>query len=386
MFRNSLQKRLRMEALEQKIALAADLSVAVVNGDLIITGDDNPNLITIEPAGFDENAQYRIVNRGDFSDTVNGQPFDVFYVSGVTRDVRVDLRGGDDLFRATGFATLDESEDLNIPRDLIVSGGEGNDQFYMGIYENPGPFQGPVNVGRNLTMNGNAGDDLFYGTSIDVGNNFTFNDTQGSTEFFTDPGSMYAFGVNSNVGGNFSVTTGAGTDLIGIEDFVVSGNVSVNVGGGDDFAIIRGATVDGTISVSLGSGFNEGIVEFADAGGVGITGTGTNIVRVTAVTTGAIVIVTGNQDDFIEIFATVADSTLIATFGGADQVEITDSAFDLLVVQLGAGDDSLTLDGVDAFLAILSGGSGTDTLVESDNNDIDIMLDFAFEVFEDVLV
>ena len=37
-----------METLEQKIALAADLTVAVVNGDLIITGDANDNAFTLE--------------------------------------------------------------------------------------------------------------------------------------------------------------------------------------------------------------------------------------------------------------------------------------------------------------------------------------------------
>ncbi len=390
MFQNSLQKRLRMEVLEQKIALAADLSVAVVNGDLIINGDANPNLFTIEPASDFQNAQYRIINRGDISDTLNGQEFsdtNPYLVSGVTRDIRVNLGGGDDLFRATGFIVdVDLDDALIIPRDLIVAGGEGNDQFYVGIYENPGPFQGPVVVGRNLTLSGNAGDDLFNGTSIDVGNNFTFNDTQGNTEFFTDPGSNYVLGRSSIVDGNFSVTTSAGTDIIGIEDYVVSGNLSINVGGGDDSATVRGATVDGTITLSLGGGINEGIVEFADAGGVGITGTGTNIVRVTAVTTNSIVIATGNENDIIQVFATVADSTIIGTFGGADIVEITDSAFDLLVVELGAGNDSLTLDGVDSFLALLVGGRGTDTLIESDSNDIDIMLDFAFEVFEDVVV
>lgn len=389
MFQNSLQKRLRMEALEPKIALAADLSVAVVNGDLIISGDANPNLFTIEPADAFENAQYRIINRGDISDTLNGQEFtqiNPYLVSGVTRDIRVNLGDGDDVFRVTGFATLDESRDLNVPRDLIVAGGAGNDQLYIGIFENPGPFQGPVNVGRNLTMSGNAGDDIFVGTSIDVGNNFTYADTQGSTEFFTDPGSSYAFGLSSNVGGNLSVTTGAGTDSIGIEDYIVSGNLSLTTGGGDDSATVRGATVDGAISVSLGGGNNEGIVEFANAGGVGITGTGTNIVRVTAVTTNSVVIATANENDIIIVFATVADSMIIGTFGGTDLVEITDSAFDLLVVDLGAGNDFLTLDGVDSFLALLSGGRGTDTLSESDTNDIDIMLDFAFEVFEDVVV
>ena len=384
MFRNSLQKRLRMEVLEQKIALAADLSVAVVNGDLIINGDANNNWFTIEPADDFENAQYRIINRGSFFDTINGEQFTTYFVSGVTRDVRVNLGDGDDIFRVTGFATNDDSNDLTFPRDLIVSGGEGNDQIYSGIFEsNPLPFQGPVDVVRNLTITGGAGDDLFYSTALDVGNNFTFSDNQGNTEFFTDPGVFYSIGRSSSVGGNLSVTTGAGTDFIGIEDYVVSGNISINVGGGDDSAMVRGATVDGTITLNLGGGINEGIVEFADAGRVGVTGTGENIVRVTGVTTNMVAIATANLNDSIIMFETTADVTIIATSGGADYVDIEDCVFDLLVVQLGSGDDVLELETVDAAIALLSGGGGTDTLIDHENNDIDWMLDLGFEVFED---
>jgi hypothetical protein len=369
-----------MEMLESKIPMAADLTVAVVNGDLLITGDDAVNHFILEQFPDYELGHYLIRNRGQFEDTVNGQPFTEYLVTGVTRDVIINLGGGDDILRLTGDEEFDRSEDLIIPRDLIINLGEGHDQFYSGIYENFLPFQAPVTVTRNMQINGGGGDDTLLTTGLSVGNNLNYTDSQGTNFFSNNPTFTYIFGRRSEVGGNLNINTGSGIDFMMLEEFDVGGNVSFNVGAGDDVAQVSNFTIGGSVSLGLGSGINEGIVQFSDAGSVVIGGSGANIVRVDYVNTNSVTVLTGNNNDAVLFNNVTADMTTIATFGGDDFVQLRDSAFDLLIVQLGAGNDSLELEGVTVdLIAILSGGRGTDSLTGVGDNDINMLIDMGFE-------
>lgn len=390
MLRNTFEKRLRMEKLESKIALASDVSISLVNGDLLITGDDGVNHLLVEPHPDYAPGHYVIYNRGPVEDTVNGQPFPIvdvgggpsmaFIVSGVTRDVRVNLNGGDDVFRVTGVYEPDSSKNLVFPRDLIVNLGEGNDQFIAGVYESFVGFQGPVTVARNLQVNGGNGDDTLYSTSLHVGNNFSYTDPSGLNIYTVDLAVTYAFGQRSSVGGNVSFNTGGGDEILMLEEFDIDGNVSFNLGAGDDVASTRDVTVGGSITQNLGSGINNGIVEFTTASSVAIGGTGINFITVQVVDTNSVTVLTGNNLDNVIIAGVNANIVTIATFGGDDGVQIIDSAFDLLIVELGAGNDSLTLEGVTVdLLAILSGGRGTDSLTGVIDNDINLLIDLGFE-------
>jgi hypothetical protein len=390
MFRNSFEKRLRMEMLEPKIPMAADVSISVVNGDLLITGDDNVNHLLIEPHPDFEPGHYVIHNRGVPEDTVNGELFPIvdvgggptmaYIVSGVTRDVIVNLNGGDDVVTLLGIFTFDGSEDLLFPRDLIVNMGEGNDQFFPGVTENIIGFQGPVTVNRNFHYNGGGGDDYVMSTALTVGNNFTFTDTQGNNFYEVAPTFIYPVSQRSEVGGNISFTTGSGDDVMVLEEFDVSGNVSFNVGAGDDVAQVRDVTIGGSVTQNLGAGTNNGIVEGATASSIAIGGSGVNFITVQGVTADRITVMTGNNLDNVFMFGVNAGMTTIATFGGDDGVQILDSAFDLLIVELGAGNDAMTLEGVTVdLLALLSGGRGTDSLTGVADNDINILIDLGFE-------
>jgi hypothetical protein len=390
MLRNAFEKRLRMEKLESKIALAADVSISVVNGDLLITGDDNVNHLFIESHPDFEPGHYVIINRSFPEDTANGEPFpivDVGYgpipaviVSGVTRDVIVNLNGGDDVVTLFGSYTPDRSEDLLFPRDLIFNMGEGNDKLFPGVPENIFGFQGPMTVSRNFQFNGGGGDDYVMSTALTIGNNFTFTDLQGNNFYEVAPTFFYPVSHRSEVGGNLSITTGSGDDVMIVEEFAVGGNVSYNVGAGDDVAHLRDFTVGGSISQNLGAGTNIGVVEAATANSVAIGGTGINFITVQGVNTNRVTILTGNNLDGIFIAEVNSNIVTIATFGGDDSVQIIDSAFDLLIVELGSGNDSLSLEGVTVdWLAILSGGRGTDSLTGVIDNDINLLIDLGFE-------
>jgi hypothetical protein len=390
MLRNTFEKRLRIEKLESKVALAADVSITLVNGDLLITGDDNVNHLLVEPHPDYAPGHYVIYNRGPEENTVNGEQFPLvdvgggpsraLIVSGVTRDVIVNLNGGDDVFHVTGVYEPDSSKNLVFPRDLIVNLGTDNDQFIAGVYESFVGFQGPVTVARNLQVNGGGGDDTLYSTSLHVGNNYSYADPSGFNVYTVDLASTYAFGQRSSVGGNVSFNTGGGDEIIMLEEFDIDGNVSFSLGAGDDVASTRDVTIGGSVTQNLGSGTNIGVVEFTTANSVAVGGTGVNFITIQAVDTNSITILTGNNLDNVLIAGVNANVVTIATFGGDDGVQILESAFDLLIVELGAGNDSLSLEGVAVdLLAILSGGRGTDSLTGVIDNDFNLLIDLGFE-------
>ncbi len=389
MLRNTLQKRLRIECLEEKIALAANLTVDVIDGDLVIAGDAEPNSFLLEKTLNEEDGQFRIVNRGPLGDTINGDTNQEYFVSGVTRDILINLGEGDDTARVYGFISFDGSLDLNVPRDLIINAGGGNDTVRLGITEDfevgSGPFlSGPVNVGRDLSIIGGAGDESIWTTDLNVGDDLTLIDTQGNIEFQNILGLEFAIGGDrSYVADNVSVTTGSGSDVVGVVDTVVGGNVSMSLGGGDDLGVVLVSEISGSVAVSLGSGVNTGQIEAVTVGGsLAVIGSGSNAISVLGVEAGSVTVVTANNADSVQFAGVTTGMATIATFGGADSVDIRDSAFDLLMVHLGAGSDELTLQNVDVSgLALLIGGGGTDTFNDLGDNDINLLLDLGFEIF-----
>ena len=388
MLRNTLQKRLRMECLEEKIALAANLTVDVIDGDLVITGDANPNSFILDNT-VDFGAQYRILNRGPLGDTINGDTNQELFVSGVTRDIIINVGEGDDIVRAYGFPSVLGLSDLNVPRDLVINAGGGNDIIRLGVSEDfeigSGPFlSGPINVGRDVSINGGVGDESVWTTDLNVVDDLTLVDTQGNIEFQNFFGASFAIGGDrSYVGDNVSVMTGSGNDAAGVVDMVVGGNVTMSLGGGDDLGVVQASEISGSLAVSLGSGINTGQIELVTvAGGIGVIGSGSNTIVVLGVEANSVTVVTGNTDDFVQFFSVTAGMATIATFGGADSVSLADSAFDILIVHLGAGNDELSLQNVDvSVLALLSGGGGTDTLNDLGDNDLNLLLDLGFEIF-----
>jgi large repetitive protein len=386
----SLQKRLRFEALENKIAPAA-LTVAVVDGDLVITGDAGANEFFLMKAPDFTGEQYEIVRRGQANDTVNGSTDSQFYFSGVTRDVIINLGAGDDIVRMWGNRDILDTERLVVPRDLAINTNGGNDQIYMGLLEIPEEGievrQHPVLVGRDLTINGGADDDFFMGASITTGDDFIITDTQGNNDYetiFTDTADIFVPRESSAVHGNLSVTLGAGADIVAVDDVVADGNVNINVAGGDDVVVVVSDQVAGNVTVSLGSGINVAEVNGVTiAGNLSVGGSGTNDILIHFSEIGsALNVLTNSNNDIVTINTVTSGSAMIATMGGQDNVQITDSTFDLLLVQLGSGNDTLGLTGVDAVLSVLIGGGGTDTYQDGGDNVLLLALDLGFEIFE----
>lgn len=381
MIHNRMEKRLRFESLEQKQLLAADLSVAVIGGDLVITGDAEPNSFILS-SGDVLNEQFRIENR-IFGDTINGQ-FDELFISGVTGNVIINTGGADDVVRIFG----DGPGPLAFPGDLRINLGDGEDQLFLGHAQFNFDFQLPLAIGDDLIIEGGAGDDSFELTALQVTDDFNIIDTQGSNALNMLPGFFFAFDDESTtVGDDFTVIMGSGNDEIGIDQAVVGDNLFVVANGGDDAVFVVNSEVHGSTFVNLGSGSNEMQAELLDAGhALTVVGTGTNNIFLNEVTSSSLIaIVTTNGNDVVNIFNSSTGLAFISTGGGADELAIIDSAFEALAIQLGNGDDSLTLGGVDVSeWALLSGGRGSDTLVDLGGNDINWELDFGFEIFDDL--
>ena len=108
------RKRLGVEALESRRLLAGNVTADVVNGDLLIGGDQQSNLIELRPSQ-DGIAAIEVVGlAGEDGEvtTINGEAS--FTATGVTGDVVAAMRRGDDLIYV---------HDVDLPGDLNVRTG-----------------------------------------------------------------------------------------------------------------------------------------------------------------------------------------------------------------------------------------------------------------------
>jgi hypothetical protein len=167
---------------------AGDVQVRVENGDLVIRGDEQDNNIIITESGLS----------GRAGTTVNGERH-IFIPEGVTNDIKINMKGGDDFVRielpGTNFA---------IPHDLVLNMGAGNDVIELLQVRAPNE------------------------TRIDTGN--------GNDIVFIDG----VLGVNefiwSEFTGKFELKAGSGEDLFEFHHTIFRSAVDVKLGSGIDGA------------------------------------------------------------------------------------------------------------------------------------------------------
>lgn len=115
MARTIARRKLCLDALEERTLLDGNVT-AVVNpfGDLIVAGDNAANELSLDQIGL---AADVIRVTGLDGTTVNGQTAPL-EITGVTRDIRVSLRGGGDVLHLF---------DVQVSRNLAINGGTGAD-------------------------------------------------------------------------------------------------------------------------------------------------------------------------------------------------------------------------------------------------------------------
>jgi hypothetical protein len=170
-----------------------DVQVTVTDGNLVIAGDgrDNNIMVILSPGVV------RVVGRA--GTTVNGER-DLFEVDGVTNDIALEMRGGDD------FVRVEVSFGANpIPGDLRIDTGKRDDMIEL---------LGVAMAGETRIGTGDGNDIIF------IDGVFSFNE-----EF-----------IRSDFAGRFAEETGDGEDLVEINNAIFRGEVDVKLGNGIDGA------------------------------------------------------------------------------------------------------------------------------------------------------
>jgi len=383
MFDGNFQRRLRMECLEDKRPLAANLAVDVIDGDLFITGDAGDSAFAIDDG--DVAGEFLLINRGSFFDTVNGQTFgeinNEYLVSGVTGDFNIDLGGGNDLIR---FVEVD------LPGSLDLNGGAGDDTFFFGFFEDP-DFAAPVSIAGDLDVAGGDGNELLVMRDAEIGGSFSYDGGLGTTNFQIQAG-ILDIGTplhepETVIGGSLTITGGDENDFISPKSLEIGGSLQLNAGAGNDQVDVIDVSFGTLVDVDLGAGSNQIDVENVSGGSsLTVSGTGTNDISVIDVSTSlSVSVLTGSGVDLVSVNNVTTSVGLIATGGENDILELTDSTFDLLAVDLGAGDDLFGTANNDVdLLALLIGGSGEDEYFDFGGNDINWELVFGFEEITEV--
>ena len=186
---------------------AGNVQMTVENGNLVLRGDDQANNIIIT-----ENSVH-----GRAGTKVNGQRH-LFIPDGVTNDVIIILRGGNDFVRVelpgTNFA---------LPHDLVLNMGSGNDNIEL--LQVKAPNETRINTG--------------------IGNDIVFIDgVLGVNEY-----------IRSEFTGKFQLVGGSGEDLLEFHHAIFRGQVDVRLGGGIDGAC---STQDSEFQLPDQASFNGG--------------------------------------------------------------------------------------------------------------------------------
>lgn len=112
---------LGVESLEGRAVMAGDVAVSVEIGDLVITGDANGNGVQVAQINATTFSVMGTDNGG--RTTVNGAGAAQVFAN-VTGNIRVNLKGGDDVFRIGGES---DASRMVLPGSLSIGGGAGHD-------------------------------------------------------------------------------------------------------------------------------------------------------------------------------------------------------------------------------------------------------------------
>lgn len=362
--RSVKHSRLRFESLEDRRLLS--ITAWVNDGNLIVRGataDDSAAIFVLEPGVYSVVGENGTMLNGEVEGQFTTNPGEVY------RDVKIDLRGGNDnLYIGSGLLTASQERDggeqlaeSDFPRDLKIKMGSGDDRVTL---------EG-VSVARDTEIDTSDGfDEVFVTGEGRFGANWFGDDLKIDTGDHDDlvvvaggESLLYvkkelkikAGSGNDSVSvdlvdlGRLSIDTGDHSDLVvvsslpvdqgedpndfGIEQFTgelpttifVEGNVSIDTGSGNDGVAFGTAEVGGDLKISTKAGL-DGIVVAQSfiAGDLPIkSGKHSDLVAVSAVEVGDDVdIETDSGDDSVGFQGLlVSDEFELSTGDGNDMIE-----------------------------------------------------------------
>jgi hypothetical protein len=190
-------RRARFEALERRDLLAGDVLVSVVDGSLVVEGDELGNNVSITAGA----AEGEFVVSGLDGTTVHEEgdpPAGEVTVTGVTAGLRVDLGEGDDELTLV---------DAGFAGNVLIVLGDGNDTLNIG------------------------------------------GETAGLAQ-------LSPLDASVRVHGMLNVRAGDGDDEIHIGDAAIRGPLNIGAGRGDDVVSLGGETAPAAAALGLGGVLN----------------------------------------------------------------------------------------------------------------------------------
>lgn len=300
------------EGLENRICMAGDVTVAINGNVLSIVGDQLGNQILVDQV---DQSFFRVI--GQQGTTVNGLAAQIVPFNPAGNDLRIDLKGGDDILQLNNLAF---GQTVTLQK-LRVDMGAGNDRAELGGFAVIGGDPVDITLGKN---------------------------NQAEQDFLRFDEAVFNGGV--------TIATGGGTDEVLTNDMVFIGGLQVSTAGGDDRVAIDDTTVLGDLKIATGDGNDRIAVQdtvvsrdlVVDAGKGNdeyIGGEFNGLVRVDR----NLVISGGDGNDLIQVNAGLSPVTVLGS----------------LAVSGGKGDDFLGLGNGPLQVtgrAAVDGGAGNDTV------------------------
>lgn len=137
---------LRMESLEKRNLMAGDVTVNVLDGNLLISGDQKANGIELTSTAVEGQFIVTGIDAGGSPTSVNGDSTPLV-VEGVDRNVLVRMGNGDDRLVAPN---------LDIEGRMLVRMGAGDDHVRIGAAE---ADEAVVDIDKGLYLHLGTGDD-----------------------------------------------------------------------------------------------------------------------------------------------------------------------------------------------------------------------------------
>jgi hypothetical protein len=318
----TIRNRRRFESLENRLMLASDSVTAVVTAhNLTIIGDGHADAFLVAGNGTAGDVVITGFTGSDGNPTlINGSPS--VTLTGVTGNVTMLLGNGN--------VTVSVA-DLNIGKNLTITGGNGNETIDIGTDAALTPcvaLTDAVTIGSNLTIvtgNGN--------------NAITVGETPGS-------------GTDVTVGGTLTVTAGKGSNSITELSLSVADSEAIALGAGSNTITIGGATV-----ASSGVTIGQELVIAAGNGGDTITEESLGVGGTEAIALGS-----GNNSVTLGAAASLAPTVKPAVHALALSQVVADGGVDIgsdLITLLGGGNSSFSATDVTiGDTALVLGGLG----------------------------
>jgi hypothetical protein len=340
------------ERLEQRCLLAGDITAAVIDGDLVITGDGGDNYLkitaTANPGEFTLEA-YDPVSGLD--STLNGVHRGTETFSGVTDSIQSSWGAGYDTLIIGGGPNS-----IYIAGALVIDFGpgisnlqlsmEGNGVVSMArefVVTHPGPedgifFVSDLIVGTSLIYTGGPGLESAKLSDVIAGRDVVLNLGQGILDGRVDntyiagsfllaantaPANNYFFIDRLTVTRDAAILTGDGSDALFINQMRVYGNLFIDAGGGNDGYTLTYVVVDQSANVYMGAGSDQlnatallaGPVLRVDSGG------GFDVVRLDQSSADAFFALLGSDSDQLRVTLSTARAQALFDGGpGFDQL------------------------------------------------------------------